>query len=36
MLEELYITYSSKGTVIIIGDLNVKIAGPKEAICYQI
>ena len=29
LLEELYITYSSKGTVIIIGDLNVKIAGPK-------
>ena len=30
LLEELYITYSSKGTVIIIGDLNVKIAGPKS------
>ena len=29
-MEELYITYSSKGTVIIIGDLNVKIAGPKS------
>ena len=29
LLEELYIAYSPKGTVIIIGDLNVKIEGPK-------
>ena len=29
LLEELYIAYSSKGIVIIVGDLNVKIAGPK-------
>ena len=37
LLEELYITYSSKGTVIIIGDLNVKIAGPKSVfarVCF--
>ena len=29
MLEELYMAYSLHGTVIIIGDMNVKIAGPK-------
>ena len=29
MLEELYIAYSLRGTVVIIGDMNVKITGPK-------
>ena len=29
MLEEFYIGYSLRGTVVIIGDMNVKIAGPK-------
>ena len=29
MLEELYVAYSLNGTVVIIGDMNVKIAGPK-------
>ena len=29
MLEELYIACSLRGTVVIIGDMNVKIAGPK-------
>ena len=29
MLEELYIAYSLRGTVVIIGDMNVKIAGHK-------
>ena len=29
MLEELYIAYGLRGPVIIIGDINVKIAGPR-------
>ena len=29
MLEEFYIGYTLRGTVVIIGDMHVKIAGPK-------
>ena len=29
MLEERYIAYSFRGTVVIIGDMDVKIAGPN-------